>query len=263
MIDLHSHILPGIDDGAKTIDVSVKMARMAVDDGVTVIAATPHIMAPLYNNTPEMISRAVKSLRDRLAQEEIPLQLVVGADIHIAADLPEKLKQRAVPTLNGSRYFLFEPPHHVLPPHLERFCAKILDGGHQPVLTHPERMSWIESRYDLVCRLDELGVALQVTAGSITGHFGKRVQYWSERLLDEGRIDFFASDAHDLNHRPPVLSKAAELVEARAGRESFLQLFRDNPLRVLKNDDLAIKVRNIPKGTPSRKSLLAAFGLMQ
>ena len=111
MIDLHSHILPGCDDGAPDLAVAAAMARLAVADGTRILACTPHILPGLYDNDAAGIARRVQELQAFLKQESIHLQLVVGADVHIAADLLQKLQAKAIPTLNGSRYFLLEPPH--------------------------------------------------------------------------------------------------------------------------------------------------------
>lgn len=254
MIDLHSHILPGIDDGAKTMEIAVEMARISVADGVRVMACTPHIMPPVYPNTARSIGEAVTALREKLVEADIPLRLVVGADIHIAPDLVDSLQRGVVPTLHGSRYFLFEPPHTVAPPRIGAFCAAVLKSGHVPVLTHPERLTWIENHYEKICALDELGVPVQLTAGSITGLFGERAQYWSDRMLDEGRVDIVASDTHDPRRRTPVMSAARDRIEARWGKDIATRLFRDNPVRILKNDPLVPKSRNI-SGAKKRETL--------
>lgn len=258
MIDLHSHILPGIDDGAKTMDIALEMARMAVDDGVKIMACTPHVMPPLYANSAQTIAAAVAELKAKLAEADIPLRLVIGADVHIAPDLVESLKRGTIPTLHGTRYFLLEPPHNIAPPRLDAFCATLAENGFLPVLTHPERFAWIENHYERICALDEMGVAIQVTAGAITGHFGSRVQYWAERLLDEGRVDIVASDGHDPKRRTPILSAARERIVATSGKEAAIRLLRENPLRVLKNDTLASKTRK--KAAAKKREPLRIMG---
>ncbi len=197
MIDLHTHILPGIDDGSSSVAMSLEMARMAVADGITHLACTPHITPGIYDNDPAGIAARVKALQTMLDNAGIALRLVAGADVHVVPDLAAQLSVGRLPCLEGTRYFLFEPPHHVAPPGLLRVAQEALDAGFVPVLTHPERLTWIEKAYDLICELDEAGVAVQVTAGSLTGGFGERAQYWAERMLDEGRVDIIASDAHD------------------------------------------------------------------
>lgn len=244
MIDLHCHLLPGIDDGATDLDTSLQMARIAVADGIRVMACTPHITPPLYNNTALDIRRRVQALQAEINAAGIDLRLIAGADIHVRVDLVELLGQTPSPCLQGTRYFLFEPPHAVLPPNLDSFSRAILKAGYIPILTHPERLTWIEQHYDLVCSLDEMGVAVQLTAGSITGTFGKRAQYWSERMLDEGRVDIIASDAHGPRGRPPVLSAARDEISKRLGDEAGRSMTFSNPARIIKNEALPAKQRS-------------------
>jgi protein-tyrosine phosphatase len=241
MIDLHSHILHGIDDGAVDMDMSVAMAKLAVADGTRVLACTSHFMPGVYDNTIDILNHAVAELTDVLAEQQIPLKLVVGGDLHIAAELEAQLNRQAVPTIANSRYFLFEPPHHVAPPNLAKYCERLLGAGFIPILTHPERLTWIENHYDLICELDEIGVPLQLTAKSVTGAFGKRPKYWSDRMLEEGRVDFIASDAHNISSRPPGLSKAYECVEKRLGSEAACKMVDTNPSLVLQDKPLVAK----------------------
>jgi len=235
MIDLHCHILPEIDDGAVDIGVSVAMARMAVADGIGTIACTPHIQPGVYKNTGESIAAAVGLLEDALAEAGIPLQLVIGADAHLAPGMLGDLRSGHIPTLAGSRYFLFEPPHHVVPPRLHDFVFGLVTGGYVPILTHPERVSWIDSQYDLIKQLAVSGVLIQLTAGSIMGQFGRRAKYWSERLLSDGMVDLLATDAHDVTNRRPLLAAAREAVSRRFGDEMATRLVATNPLCVLQN----------------------------
>ncbi len=211
MIDLHSHILPGIDDGAKSVAMSLEMAELAVADGITHMACTPHITPGIYDNDPVAIAARVRALQAMLDKSGIALRLVAGADVHVVPDLAARLADGSLPCLEGTRYFLFEPPHHVAPPGLLRVAREAMAAGFMPVLTHPERLTWIEKAYGLICELDEAGVAVQVTAGALTGDFGERVRGWAFRLLDEGRVDIVASDAHDTRRRPPVISKAVDV----------------------------------------------------
>ncbi|PSJ61511.1 tyrosine-protein phosphatase [Pseudaminobacter soli (ex Li et al. 2025)] len=235
MIDLHSHLLPGCDDGAADLEMALTMARRAVDDGVRVMACTPHILPGLYSNDATGIEARVASLRQALGEADIDLTLVVGADVHIAPDLPKKLGDGTIPTLNGSRYFLLEPPHQVLPPQLENLIASLIGAGFVPIMTHPERLAWTRTHYDVVDRINAAGCLIQITAGSLTGCFGRTAQYLADRMLDDGRVDIIASDAHNLRARAPGLSKAREIVAARHGRELAEDLVIQKPMRILRD----------------------------
>ena len=150
-------------------------------------------------------------------------------------ELPAKLRSGAAPSLAGSRYFLLEPPHHVAPPRFADFVFNLLAGGFVPLITHPERLSWIEDHYATFCELVDQGAWLQVTAGSLTGRFGSRPRYWGERLLDEGRVHVLATDAHGVTRRPPLLAEGRAAAERRVGLEESWHLVRTRPAGILED----------------------------
>jgi len=243
MIDLHSHLLPGIDDGAKSIEMSLQMARLAVDDGISVMACTPHMMPGVYDNSSGDVLALVGRMKRELEQAGIGLQIVPGADVHVVPDLVSRLDSGQVLPIGRSRYFLLEPPHHVVPPGLLKLVRDLLAAGWTPVLTHPERLTWIENGYDLICQIDEAGAAMQITAGSLTGRFGDRPQYWAKLMLEEGRVDILASDAHDPRRRPPKMSEARAVVAEMLGPEAARTMTLDNPMAILKGQPLPGKQR--------------------
>jgi protein-tyrosine phosphatase len=235
LIDLHCHMLPGIDDGATDLSQSLAMARIATSDGIMVSACTPHIAPGLYDNAGPAIREAVAQLANVLESAGIPLCLVPGADVHLAPDLIEGLRSGRVLTLAESRYFLLEPPHHTAPPRLVDMIFRLMNADYRPIVTHPERLSWVESHYGVLRRLSASGVWMQLTAGSLTGRFGKRVRYWAERMLSEGMIQILATDAHDCGARAPRLSEARALAARRLGEEAAERLVYANPLAVLQD----------------------------
>lgn len=260
MIDLHSHILPGIDDGASDVEQSLEMARIAVDDGIRHIVCTPHVMPGVYDNDQRTIGQAVVQLRQDLEQADIALNIYVGADVHIAPDLPEKLRTGQIPTLNRSRYFLFEPPHHILPPKIEELAARLINAGLVPILTHPERLTWINSHYGVVERLNDLGCLIQLTADSIVGSFGRTALYYSEKLLDDGRVDIVASDAHGVSSRRPNISQARAAVAKRLGEEEAGKMVLVRPAMILANHDLEPAAVQRKVRTEPRPERFGAFG---
>src|SRR5262245_8105986 len=184
MIDLHCHILPGIDDGAADLSVSLEMARTFVADGVSVVACTPHILPGLYHNSGPQIRQAVAKLQEVLDSEGIPLRVVTGADNHIVPNFVAELRSGHLLPIGDTRYVLVEPPHHVAPLRLEDLLFDIVVAGYVPVLTHPERLTWIKSHYEAMKRLVAAGTWMQLTAGSLAGTFGRDARYWAERMLD-------------------------------------------------------------------------------
>jgi len=252
MIDLHCHILPGIDDGAADLSVSLEMARMMVADGVTAVACTPHILPGLYHNSGPQIRDAAARLQAALDEAGVPLTLLTGADIHITPDLLAGLRSGHLLSLADTRYVLVEPPHHVAPARMEDLFFNLLAGGYVPVLTHPERLSWITSQYGLISRLVRSGVWMQVTAGSLAGAFGRNAQYWAERMLDEGKVHFLATDAHDTQRRPPDLARGYELARRRVGTQEAEHLVFTRPRGVLANQS--------PSELPAPASAIASSG---
>ena len=235
MIDLHSHILPGIDDGASDLAMSLAMAEAYVADGVAVVACTPHILPGLYHSSGPQIRAAVAALQSALDRAGLPLRLTTGADVHIAPDLVGGLRSGRILTLAESRYVLIEPPHHVLPARFEATLFELTVAGYVPIVTHPERLSWIREHYARLQRLADHGVWMQLTAGSITGRLGKSATYWSHRMLDDGLVHIVASDAHDPIRRPPEMTKAREALAARVGVEAAAAMVEVRPRGILEN----------------------------
>jgi protein-tyrosine phosphatase len=235
MIDLHFHLLSGIDDGAKDLDDSLAMARLAVADGVKVIACTPHFLPGVYDNSGPDIRARVDRLQDQLVEAGIECRLVSGGDVHIAPDLVAKLKSGEILSLNNSRYVLIEPPHHVLPRNIEALFFNLLVEGYVPIVTHPERMSWIDRDYEVLIRLVRSGAWTQITAGALLGHFGSRPKSWSLRLLREGLVHIVASDAHGAVQRPPLLGEAYRALIPIVGDEEALNLVQVRPEAILSN----------------------------
>lgn len=235
MIDLHSHILPGVDDGAQSYEQAIAIARMAVADGIDVMACTPHFMPGLYDNNAEDIRLRIDQLRERLGFEGIKLTLVVGGDAHIRPDFVSCLNSGTILTLNDSRYVLFEPPHVSKPQRFEEFLFSVLTAGYVPILTHPERFKWIEQNYGIFRNLAKNGVWMQLTAGSLTGRFGKRSKYWAQKMLAEGLVSVIATDTHNVSSRPPLLAEAREAAEAEVGLDEAHHLVVTRPSCVLDN----------------------------
>lgn len=235
MIDLHSHILPGIDDGAANFDIALEMARIAVANGVTVQACTPHIFPGVYDNSGPQIRLAVDEFQNCLDEHGIPLRLVTGADAHIVPNMVDGLRSGAILSLADTRYVLVEPPHHVAPPRIEYLFFELLTAGYVPILTHPERLTWIESRFETFVQLFHAGVWMQLTSGSVTGSFGRRPQYWSERMLNEGMVHILASDAHGARRRRPDLAEGRAAAAKWLGETEAEQLVLDRPRAILEN----------------------------
>jgi protein-tyrosine phosphatase len=229
MIDLHSHILPGIDDGSKSLAMSLEMARIAVADGIRTMACTPHIYPGLYMNDAAGIRLARDALQAVLQDHGIDLQLTTGADVHLVPGLIEGLRAGTIPSLHGTRYVLLEPPHHVAPPRFAESVFQLITAGYVPVITHPERLTWMDDHYATMQQLVQAGAWMQITAGALTGMFGARPKYWGERFLGEGMAHILATDAHSSTRRVPVMSEGLAVAEKLLGRAEALQLVTGRP----------------------------------
>ena len=235
MIDLHCHILPGIDDGAKTLEVSLEMARIAVADGIRTMACTPHIYPGMYMNDAAGIAAARDALQAELDRAGIALQLVVGADVHLVPGLLDGLREGRIPTLHGSRYLLLEPSHTTPPPRFEESVFNLIASGYTPVITHPERLTWVEGHFPVFERLIAQGAWMQVTAGALTGVFGARAKHWGERFVGEGLTHILATDAHTTGRRLPRLSEGLAVAERLLGTEEARKLVTERPQAILEN----------------------------
>jgi protein-tyrosine phosphatase len=240
MIDLHSHILFGLDDGASELDISIEMARIAVADGITHMACTPHVQEGVYPNTWTSIRPVLELLQQALHERHIPLALFCGAEAHLAWDLPEKLRRGDIPTINDTRYFLLELPHLIIPQRLHDFVMRLKDAGFIPIITHPERLSWVERRPDLLAKIADLGCPLQLTADSLLGSFGAVAQEQASRLIDAGMLVFVASDAHSPRSRAPRMSSAMKLVSSLWGEAAARRMFVEIPQSILSDGMLPV-----------------------
>lgn len=234
MIDLHCHVLPGIDDGPRTIEESLALVRAAAAAGTQTIVATPHSSAR-YPNRPEAIASLVEELRERLGAERIAMDIRPGAEIamtHVSEIDPAELSAMR---LGGGPWLLFEPPFVPVVTGLGRAVAALQEQGHRIVLAHPERCPAFHRDLDLLRALVGDGALASITAGSLVGRFGKQVRRLAERLMAEGLVHNVASDAHDARWRPPGV--AAELARAGLG-ELAGWLTRDVPAAILSGAEI-------------------------
>jgi protein-tyrosine phosphatase len=254
MIDLHCHLLPGLDDGAGSLPVSIAMAKAFVADGVSIVACTPHILPGLYHNRGPEIRHATAALQQDLDEAGIPLRLTTGADNHVVPDFLAQLRTGHLLSLADTRYVLVEFPHHVAPPRIEDAMFLLITGGFVPILTHPERLSWIGTHYEVIKKLKTMGVWMQVTAGSLLGAFGRNALYWGERMLGEGLVHILATDAHDTSRRPPNLGLGRDAAAMRVGNAEAWHLVMTRPEGVLRN----VSPAELPQPLSGQSSLHSA-----
>lgn|GEM_PF-132889 len=234
-VDLHNHLLPGLDDGPADWPAALDLCRALVADGVTHAAATPHLYGPYTEpDRVEIIRFRTTQLVRRLAEEQIPLVIYPGADVRIDAQLAEALPQGKVPTLGrGGSHVLVEPPHDVWID-APAVCDLLDAAGCVGVLTHPERHRHVQRHgLEVVQPWVDRGAILQITAGSLLGDFGAPARELAWQAIASPVPAIVASDAHNLHQRPPRIGVAAELIAARLGRPAALRLCRDFPLALV------------------------------
>lgn len=234
MIDIHCHILHDIDDGPGNIEESIGMAKMAYRDGITAIVATPHIKDSLI--PAEIIQDRIDELKCRLAQENVPVRIIKGADVN-AAISPAFLHEY---TINGTKYILFEFPHTHLPGNARELIFKAIIGGLHPIITHPERNPSVIKNPRLITDLADSGAFVQITAGSLTGDFGLDVKNCAIHLLKQGVVNFIATDAHSISWRKPVLSEGLKVAEKILGADNASRLVMANPESVINGRQLNV-----------------------
>jgi protein-tyrosine phosphatase len=212
-VDLHCHMLPGIDDGSKSMAQSLAMARIAVDDGIKVSVMTPHHLNGVYSNPAVTVHEAVNELRQALFEVGIGLKVLPGSELHLVPELSEELASgRAMTIANLGKAVLVELPVHTVPMGSEFILEDIIAQGLLPVIAHPERNSQLRKNPDMLADWISMGCLGQVTAQSCTGQFGPQVRQTSELMIRRGLIHIIASDAHRDRRRIPQVSEGREQV---------------------------------------------------
>lgn len=232
MIDLHCHILPGIDDGPAEMTSSVEMARAALKEGITHIVATPHVKSTIF--PAGTVSQKISDLQNELNNHHIPITILPGGEIfYLYHESPDVLKQFSI---NQTPYVLIEFPHSHLPKISETVVFNILLLGFIPIIAHPERNPSVIIQPDLISQIIDKGALIQMTAGSITGYFGREVQACSEYLIRKNRVHIMASDAHSPEARPVSFSQAFQKTKKLIGESAANRLFIENPSAILKGE---------------------------
>jgi len=277
MIDLHTHILSGLDDGAKTLEDSIRMCWMSYRDGVRTIVATPHTLNGLYLNDRETILTKVKELNEvikklgvgnaesgvqdpqsrtgslssthselRIPKSAMSLKILPGADTRFSEAILLQLDQGRVTTVgDGGQFLSIEFPFQGVPYRAENILFQLMTRGIIPIISHPERNLEIVERPKRYYEMIRMGCLGQVTAMSLTGKLGHGVRKFVEKLMKKRLVHFIASDAHSIDERPPVLSEALRAAEKIVGREEALKMVSDYPQAILEG-----RRPNVPEPSP-------------
>jgi protein-tyrosine phosphatase len=248
MIDLHVHMLPGLDDGAAEDTEALAMARAAVADGIRTAVVTPHWTPGLYPNDRETILAATQRFRDLLARQGVSLSIVPGAELHVHPCLTRRLKDRWLLTLNDTlRYALVELPLTTLPVNVDLILYDLTASGITPILAHPERCAALARHPERLARWVRSGVLVQITAGSLLGEFGPHVRRLAVRFLKRGLVHVMASDGHGPDRRPPRLSRAVQEAALIVGVDAARALVDEIPRRILAGETWEPKAVHVSK----------------
>ena len=240
MIDIHSHILPGVDDGSEDLSTSLEMLRMAAESGVEAIVATPHCNIPgeFDNYADEKLLRAFEVLREEAKSNGIPVKILSGMEVFTTEELPQLVLKKQVWTLNHTRYLLMEFGFDEDPDFCEEILEELKKLGIRPVIAHPERYYFLQYDPQIAYEWCTSGCALQLNKGSLLGSFGEEARHTSHALLRHNLAACVASDAHGTYQRNPDMQDARQYVDRMYSPEYGHLLFEVNPRRILKGERL-------------------------
>lgn len=255
MIDLHTHILPGVDDGVETLDGALALVRRAREDGITTMVATPHRNPRMYSADRVDAERRLEVAREACRHAGLDVRILLGGESFMAPDLVEQVDSGLALTINGGRYLLIEWPYDQYAAYGEEIIFRLqAERRIVPIMAHAERYSFVSRNLRDLARLVHRGLLVQVTAASLLGEFGPEIQRVTERLLTSGLAHVIASDSRGVDHRPPMLSAARDRAAKLVGEARAQAMVTDVPRRII--DDEAI---DVPPPTLARSKPFWAF----
>lgn len=255
MVDIHCHILPGIDDGAKDIEETIQMAKEAVSEGIHTIIATPHHKNGQYENEKTSILENVSNVNQHLVKEDIPLTILPGQEVRLYGEVLDDYHSGGkILPLAETSYLMIEFSSGHVPRYAESLLFELQTEGFTPIIVHPERNQEIIENPDLLYKFVNNGALSQITAGSLCGHFGKKIKKFSDQLIEANLTHFIASDAHNVRNRNFKMTEAVDEVEKKYGIDMVYYFSQ--------NAELLIDNKNVYKEIPEkiqRKKFLGIF----
>lgn len=239
MIDIHAHVLPGIDDGPKTIEEALALLEQAVSDGIHTIVSCPHFGNGLYSPRVEKILEIARSLQLKIKERSLALDLCIGMEIFFDLDILKWHNSGRILSINGGPYLCLELPSHNLPIYTAQVLFELRLKGYFPVLVHPERNLQVQSDPSKLSPLMDLGLLLAINSGSLTGRFGRRAYAAARYFLCEGMVSAICSDGHAAIGRPALLSEAVSEAGCLIGPNKAQELVSVNPRKILMGEPLA------------------------
>ncbi len=237
-IDIHSHILPEIDDGAQNIEETLKMLKIAADDGIREIIATPHFHYRRGHATPEQIKSKILEVQKLAREAGIPIKLHAGNELYYTHELLETVKAGEALTMANSDYVLLEFSPETERRRIQNAVYEFLCEGYYPVIAHMERYLAFQKHEDFAEAVLQMGAYFQLNAGSLLGNAGWAVKRFAKAMVKNGNIYFIATDAHDTDKRSPEFGKAAEWISKKCGESALQESVYHNPMMMIKNKAL-------------------------
>lgn len=235
MIDIHSHLIPNVDDGAKSPEETIELIKEAREAGITDIILTPHYIINSYEQNAETLILLKDKLQQIINSENIKVNLHIGMEVYITDNLVEILKQNKILTLAGSKYLLMELPLNTNVQYLDMVIFKLIENNIIPIIAHPERYKFVQEDPSKVRELIDSGCLIQSNIGSILGIYGKKAKKTIKYLLKNDLINFIATDTHRKNTIYPLLEKGIKKIEKITGKEKVKELTNLNAQRILNN----------------------------
>jgi protein-tyrosine phosphatase len=262
MIDVHSHVLPGIDDGTKVLEEAVEFCRLAAERGTEILVATPHHKPGSYQNPRDRVLEKVEDLQKRIDAAGVRLRLAPGCEIFVDTDLADRIGTGELLTYGDNRrYILLEFSFQQYPVRPEDLIFRLKLAGVTPVIAHPERIRWFQEDADRLETLVRAGALAQVTGSSLEGTFGSRVKSITRSMMERGCIHLIASDAHDLSYRPPGLMRAIEAASEIVGAEAARRMVQEIPAAVVEGREVRVDPPVAPEDLPKKRGgFLGLFG---
>lgn len=234
MIDIHTHILPGVDDGSRNIEMSLKMAAAAYESGVDTMVCTPHCMPGVYSNyASEKLEKSFIHLKEAVRGTGIPVSLKKGMEVLLTERTEKMLAEKKFWTLNDSHYLLVEFSFDEDPAYCYKALEKVKENGYIPIIAHPCRYYFVQQGPQIVYDWYQKGYGIQINKGSLLGSFGKKEKDCAGRLLRHCLVTCVASDTHRSDKRTPAMDEVKKYLQERYGREYTHMLLSENPERIL------------------------------
>lgn len=241
MIDIHCHILPYIDDGAKNMKEAIEMAKIAYEEGIAKIIATPHYIEDNGYPSQHVISQIMEELQIAIKSEGIEVEIFRGSEAYLTYNLPLLITNRKIPTINNTKYLLIELPMLNMPIYIDDVIYKLKLMNITPIIAHPERYRYVMKNPNLLIKYIDMGALCQINSGSIIGKFGKDIMKTAKTLIYHDMVHFVASDGHSSSIREPRLKNAYKKVIDLYGKEKSEELFNLNPQKIINGKELEIK----------------------